>query len=270
MHNKIIAFDIGGTSVRAAIVQNNKVCKYLRVPTSKEKPVFLHQIENFIEELISKDVIGIGIACPSPIKNGIVKNPPNIPLKDFNLKAHLEHKFKKKVEVANDAGCVALAEARLGCKKKSFFILTLGTGIGGGIIINGEPYRGTGYGAELGHILIDGKDMESLWKETRASIEREFKEKLLIKDLVELDTPKARKILEQASQYLGEGIASLINALDPEIVIISGGIKESGEGFLDMIRAQVKKYDFLPKKTPIAWTSLEHPGILGASLLIHH
>ena len=77
-----------------------------------------------------------------------------------------------------------------------------------------------------------------------------------------------KEILEQTSLYLGQGIASLINIFDPEIVILSGGIKETGQVFLNMIKKQVKKYVALPKTTPIEWTKLKHPGILGAGLLM--
>ena len=95
-----------------------------------------------ISELFDKDVKGIGIASPGPLdaKTGIIKNTPNLPFKNFNRKRHIEKKFSVPVKIANDADCVAIAELKLGCKKKNFIIFTIGTGIGGGVIIDGKLY----------------------------------------------------------------------------------------------------------------------------------
>ena len=92
----------------------------------------------------------MGTGEPGPLENGIIKNPPNLPLRNFNLKKELEKRFHKKVVIENDVHCVALAEAKLGCKKKNFVVLAFGTGIGGGIIIEGKLYTGQGYAGELG------------------------------------------------------------------------------------------------------------------------
>lgn len=268
MKNKTIAFDIGGTSIRAAIVDKGKIYNYQQIKTPKTKLLFLKKIEELIRNLNSEDISGIGIGIASPLKNGIIKNPPNLPLKNFNLKKFLEKKFKKRVEIKNDAGCFALAESRKNLKYKNFILLTIGTGIGGGIIINREEYRGNGYGAEFGHIYIRGREWEFLWKETRRKIKNEFNEPKLIRDLVKMKNKKAKKILDESADYLGEGIASLISVFDPDVVLIGGGVRDAGDVFLKNLRKKIKKYSFLKSKTPIYWTSLEHPGIIGASLLL--
>ncbi|MCW8965355.1 MAG: ROK family protein, partial [Candidatus Pacearchaeota archaeon] len=256
IRNKVIAFDIGGTSIRAALVKNNKIIEYFKIPTPKKKKLFLEKIDELVKKFNSISVKGIGVGIPSPVKDGVVKNAPNIALKNFDLKKYLQKKYKKKVEIKNDAGCFALAEAKLGTKSDNFILVTLGTGIGGGIVINGEEYRGTGYGAEFGHMYLRDKEWESLWKNTRKKIKREFKEQILIKDLVRMKSKKAENILDEAADYLGQGIASLISAFDPEVVLIGGGLRESGHSFLKQIRRKVKKYSFLPKTTPIHWTKL--------------
>jgi len=269
--NKVIAIDIGGTLLRVGLVKNNKIIKYIKKRTPKEKKLFIKELTSSISVLIDKDVKGIGIACAGPLKDGIIKNPPNLPLKNFNLKKFLEKKFKKRVEIENDAGCIALAEVNFGCKKKNFIILTLGTGIGGGIIINKKLYKGQEYAGEIGHIIIDnGKYFEELAasKKIRTLTKKYFSKSLLINDLLKINNPKSTKILQEVSMYLGQGIASIINIFDPEIVILSGGIKETGSRFLNMIKKQTKKYTILPKTTIISWTKLNHPGILGASLLL--
>jgi glucokinase len=160
---KIIAIDLGGTNLRASLVVNNKIVKYMKNKTPKNEKELIDLLFKNIQLLMDKDVKGIGVSCAGPLKDGIIRNPPNLPLKNYNLKAALERRFKKRVKVFNDAHCVALAESLLGVKKKNFIILTLGTGVGGGIIINGKLYEGQGFGGEMGHMILDdGKDFESL------------------------------------------------------------------------------------------------------------
>lgn len=271
MKKEIIAVDLGGTNLRVALVRNNKIIKYIKKRTPKEKNLIMKSLFTTISSLMNKNIKGICIAAPGPLKNGFIKNTPNISLKNCNLKKAVKDKFKVKVEVENDANCVALAEAKMGCKKKNFFILTLGTGIGGGIIIDGKLYKGFNYGGELGHIILDkGQDFEKLaaWKRIRKLTRYYFKKELLVKDLIKINNLKSKRILDEISDYLGQGIASLINIFDPDIVILSGGMKESGSYFLNMIKKSVKKYTIIPRNIEIKWSRLKHPAIFGASLLI--
>lgn len=253
---KIIAIDLGGTNLRVALLKDNKILRYIKKKTPKNKNDLLREMADSISSLMTKDVKAIGVGSPGPLKNGIIKNPPNLPLRNFNLKKFLENKLKKRVVIENDAKCVALAESKLGCKKKNFIILTLGTGIGGGIIINSELYKGNGMAGELGHIILDnGKDFESLWKEKGKKIKELFEN-------------KDKKNLERVAMYLGQGIGSLINVFDPEVVIIAGGVRENGNRFLNMIRKEVKRYQIIPRNIEIKFSRLQHPGILGAGLLV--
>jgi glucokinase len=269
VQGKIIAIDLGGTHLRTALVENNKILKFIKKDTPKETNLILSEMCDSISQLMDSSVIGIGVASPGPLKDGIIKNPPNLPFRNFNLKAYLQSKFRKKVEVENDATCVALAELKLGCRRKNFVIVTLGTGVGGGIIINGEIYHGAGYGGEINGVVVnEGRSLEDLWKDHRRLSLLYFGKVLLIADLLKRKNERARVILNDTSKYLGQGIASLINALDPEIVVLAGGPSETGSKFLEMIRKNAYKHVVLPKKTPIEWTKLENPGILGASLLI--
>lgn len=268
MTHKVLALDIGGTSIRIAVVEGKNIKNYQRVPTPNNKDQFLERINLLISNQMSKDIKGIGIGFPSPIKNGVIKNPPNLHIKDFDLKGYLEKKFKKRVEIYNDAGCAAIAESVYGNKKKNFIVVTLGTGVGGGIIINGKPYRGTGYGSEIGHIMIKGKQLEKHWQETRRKYKKLYGEEMLMRDLLKIKTKESKNLLEEMSDYMGQGLASLVSVLDPEVIVLSGGIKECGPKLLSYLQKGLDKYTFLPKKTKIVWTTLEHPGTLGASLLI--
>src|SRR3989344_8644900 len=212
MLKKVIAVDLGGTNLRTALVKDGKILRYIKKSTPKKLNELLFEMCISISQLMEKDVKAIGIGSPGPLANGVILNPPNLPFRNFNLKGYLEKKFRKKVVIENDAKCVALSEAKLGCKKKNFIILTLGTGIGGGIIINNELYTGShGYAGEVnGIVLNDGKSFEKLWKEKNANVK-------------ELFDRKYWKKLDRVAMYLGQGIASLINVFDPEVVILMGG-----------------------------------------------
>ncbi|MFH1308009.1 MAG: ROK family protein [archaeon] len=271
MDKEVIALDLGGTNLRAALVKNGKIIKYIKKDTPKTKQALISEIVDSIERVMSSKVKGIGVGSAGPLDKGIIKNPPNLPLRNFNLQRFLENKFRKKVVIENDANCVALAEAKFGAKKKNFFILTIGTGVGGGVIINGELYRGEGYAGELGHIIIDnGKDLENLVARKRQAFltKKYFGKELMVKDLIKMNNPNARKILNELFSYLGMGIASLINVFDPEVVVLGGGFRDAGKPCLDMIKKQVRKYSIIPRIPEIKFTKLEHPGIIGASLLI--
>lgn len=271
MKDKIIAVDLGGTNLRVSLVRNNKILKYMKDKTPKNKKELVNLLFRKIESLMDKEIMGIGVSSAGPLKDGIIINPPNLPLKNYNIKADLKKRFKVRVEVGNDANCVALAESKFGVKKKNFIILTLGTGIGGGIIIDGKLYGGQGFGGELGHIILDrGKDFESLaaWKSIKELTKKAFGKELLINDLIKIKNKKSEEILNELATYLGQGIGSLINIFDPEVVVLAGGVRETGPVFLNRIKKKARKYSILPKITLIQWSKLDHPGTLGASLLI--
>jgi len=269
-----IAADLGGTHIRAALFRGSKVIKIVKKHTQAEKGknFVVKNILNTLQEVKQdKKIIGIGIGSPGPISHGIIKNPPNLPFKSLNLKKVIKDKFKVKTVVENDANCAALAEARIGVKKKNIVLITLGTGIGTGIIINNELYTGTGFASEAGHMIIhEGKDFETLagGKSIKKLSKKYFGKPLEAHDLLKLKSKRARQIINDEIKYISIGIANLINILDPEIVLIAGGMRDLGTPFLNKVRKQVQKYIILPKKANIQFSKLKEPGLLGASLLI--
>lgn len=269
MKKKVVAVDIGGTNIRVALVQGKKISNYTKVPTPKTKEGFMDVLTETIDRVVTKDVKAIGVGSPGPLNHGVIKNPPNLPLRNFNLKKFLEKKFKKRVVIENDAGCVALAEAVYGVKKKNFVILTLGTGVGGGVIINGKLYRGKGNAGELGHMIIDnGKDLETHWQNYRKMSNRYFRKILTIKQLCKIRNKKATQILNYVTVHLAEGIANVIDAFDPEVIVLMGGAREAGSVFLKRLKRDVKRFAIIKDETPIVWSKIPHPGILGASLIV--
>jgi glucokinase len=267
--SKVVAIDLGGTNLRVALIKGSKILKYHKERTPVRSEDIKVRIFNLIGDYMSEDVKGVAVASPGPLREGTIMNPPNLPLRNYNLKKALEKRFKVPAVVKNDADCVAYAELKLGHKKKNFILLTLGTGIGGGVIIEGKLYRGGGYAGELGHIILDnGKDFESLAASKRLNsvTEKAFGRRVKFSELMRMKNPKAKKIFAEFMNYYGQGIASLIHCFDPEIVVLAGGVSECGDRFLREVRNNANKYFYLPKKTPIKWTKLKHPGVLGASL----
>ena len=269
--SNIIGIDLGGTNLRIAIVRNNKISQYHKEKTPKTAAKVKSRIFELIEEYMSNKIKGIAVSSPGPLKDGKIMNTPNLPLKNYDLKKALQNKFRVPIEVKNDANCFAFAELKLGCKKKNFIILTLGTGIGGGIIIDSELYKGEGYAGELGHIILDdGKHFEQLAssKRLRKVTIKTFGEPKLFSELMKMrkKNSKANKILEDFGKYYGQGIASIADSFDPEVIILSGGVREAGNDFLKLIKKHTEKYSQLPKKTPIKWSKIKHAGILGAAL----
>jgi glucokinase len=268
-NKEIIAIDIGGTNIRIARVKNHKIIELIKCETPKTVKEIMNVLYSGIEKFNSSSVKGIGIGCPGPLKNGVIENPPNLPFRYYNLQKEIKKKFKKKVVVCNDAKCVALAEAKIGCKKNNFVVLTLGTGIGGGIIINNELYLGDGNAGEIGSIIIDGeKTFEKAWQQRKEWTKKEFGKPMGINDLIKMKNKKAEEMLDKIANYLGIGIASMINVLDPEVVVLAGGPREAGDKFLDKIEKYVHKYQLIPREVPIIWSKFDYPGVLGASLLI--
>jgi glucokinase len=240
---EIISIDLGGTYLRIAVIKNGRITKFLKKRTPNTKKQILKNLSEGINERINPKIKKIGFACAGVMDNGVIKVSPNLPLKNFNIKKYLHGKFKADIRVENDANCVAIAEAKLGVRKKNFFILTLGTGVGGGIIIDGKLYKGKGSGGELGHIILDdGKDFEYHFK-------------------------KAKPNIEKMADVVGQGVASLISVFDPEVVVISGGLTKLGNPFLNKIKNQAKKYNFLHRMPEIRFSNLENPGLIGAGLL---
>jgi len=147
--------------------------------------------------------------------------------------------------------------------------MTLGTGVGGGIIINGELYRGKANAGEIGHMIIDdGKDLETHWQNYRKLSKKYFRKVLTIKELYNSKNPKAKLILKYVTLHLGWGVANIVDIFDPEAIIFMGGAREAGRRFLKDIKKDAKKFTMVKSKIPIKWSKLKQPGLLGASLLV--
>lgn len=271
MEREVAAIDVGGSSMRTARIKGKEILKMSRTETPKDKKTLLKELINHAEEMISGGVKAMGVGAPGPVENGKILNPPNVCLKNFDLKKFLEKKFRGlKIEVENDANCAALAEMEFGAGGKNFIVVTLGTGIGGAIVIDGRLYGRGGYAAEFGHMILDdGKHFEELAGSgaVKRLSRKHLGKETHLRDVLKTKNQGSEKIIDEITRYLGQGIASLINVFSPETVVVSGGYSKSGKDFLKRIKRHAMKNVLVKKNWKIEYSKLNEPGILGAGLL---
>ncbi len=289
----VLATDLGGTNMRTALLNDKgEILAHMRKPTNADMGK-----DKVIEKLITtlkataakhniplKRIEGIGIGFPGPVdvELGVVLNPPNmkgwinIPLRDI-----MEEEFKMPVTIENDANAAALGEHWMGAGKgtKSLVCITLGTGVGGGIVLNDRVWHGaTGIAGEIGHTTIirngfkcncgnrgcleayasatgmvrmmrkalsmGGMDKQSL------SVMPVDEEKLdkdgskYITELAAKGNKIALRVIKEMIQILGIAIVNLIHILNPEVIVISGGVTNMGSKLFNPLRQEVKKRAF--------------------------
>jgi glucokinase len=298
------AVDIGGTKIAVGMVNDSgQVLSRMETPTDTESYANgLAAIASMLRETARTagvEFTGIGIGSTGPVdpfsgKFGAVDFLPG--WRGRNPGTDLSRLFKVRVALENDADAAALAEAGWGAgKNKSRLIyVTVGTGIGGGIVFDGRLYRGVdGSHPELGHQVIDPSGplcscgyrgcWESLaagpamvaWLEANAPVEYPHRGHLTAKRICQLaqeDDPLARKAVEREAYYMGLGLANLINLFAPDVIVLSGSVMKSASLFLDGIRTVIcRGCRFVPfEKTEIVLASLgEDTNLIGAARVWH-
>jgi glucokinase len=300
----IAAVDIGGTKIAVGMVNDRG-----QVLSRKESPSDaisyangLATIAGLLREtaqIAGAEITGIGIGSTGPVdpitgKFGDVDFLPG--WRGQNPVEDLAHMFNVKVALENDADAAAMAEAAWGAgKNKSRLIyVTIGTGIGGGIVFDGQLYRGVdGAHPELGHQVIDPAGppcscgfhgcWESLaagpamvaWLHANAPTDYPHRDHLTAECICQLarqDDTLARQAVEREAYYLGLGLANLINLFTPDVIVLSGSVMKSAILFLDGIRKLIcRGCRFVPfEKTEIALASLgEDANLIGAARVWH-
>jgi glucokinase len=276
-----IGVDIGGTKIRAGrVTRGIEVATASELPTEarSSKKTIIANIIRAIEDVWSDEVrgIGIGIAGLTDPEKGMFVSGPNFgaAFRNIALKTVLQARFKKPVALDNDAHCFTLAEANhgVGKGKKTVIGMTLGTGVGGGIAVDGAILRGKQNGAgELGHMHIGGDVRCSCGQtghlETYASgtaMQRRYKirtgtdldAKTIEKKAVEGD-PAAKEVIEEMAHGLANGFASIIHVLNPDVIVIGGG--------LSRMTSLIKPAASLAK-TLLAFPHLKHTTIVRSTL----
>jgi glucokinase len=303
-----IGIDIGGTKVAGALVdENGGIVREVRVPTPVEDPAALvDAVVDVVNQLREgHEVLGVGVAMAGFIdhQQANVIYGTNFGWKNYPLKSEIEAKLDIPVVIENDANAAGWAEYRFGAGKgfRHMVMLTLGTGVGGAIIVDGQMLRG-GFGTagELGHMRVvpNGlpcgcgqrgciesyasgtallKSAKELAKSGGAAGKRlaELKAEAgeltglqVYQALVEGD-PGALGLLHNVADWLGQAIASLSAILDPEIVVIGGGVSQAGDLLLEPIRQSFRKYSpaggFRPELKIATAEFVNDAGVVGAA-----
>jgi glucokinase len=287
---RVIGVDLGGTKILAGVVDREGRVEHRRehpTPLSSEEEL-LAGLDSVVEELRRDDVVALGFGVPSPIDQeaGRVERAVNIPLDDVGLRDRMEERFGLPVGLENDANAAAYAEFRFGAGRgtQTMVMLTLGTGCGGGVVIDGQLYRGW---AEFGHIVIEydglpcqgtctGRGhLEPYVTGTAATklAQAEFGPAVDAHRLVRLATegePRAREILDGIGRHLGAGIGSLVNIFNPELVVIGGGFAAAGDFVLEPAREVVRREALAPAGERVRIVRAElgtAAGLIGAALV---
>ena len=308
--------DIGGTSVKFGLTdKSGKVLFRDQRPTQSEKGAkpLMHMVTNIAERLLLSaaeedyEVRWLGVGTPGAVdfRTGRVIGPsPNIPgWQGMEIGETLRDRLNMPVWVDNDVHAMALAEMRFGAAHgaRSVICVTVGTGIGGAVIIDGKVWHGATCAAgELGHmgIKVDAEEIHSgvpgsieTYCASRAITDRVKQrlkggltpafEEVLNGDTENLTIRKlfaalkkgdkvAREVLDETAHYLGYGLAGVVNLLNPEVVVLGGGVVDGGGGFLEGVAAVIRKiaFDSAVERLRIVKASLGNDaGFIGAGLL---
>jgi len=277
MDKAILGLDIGGTGIKGGILLNGHLEDIRTVPTpaDQDHDHILETIAKFIESYLKYNFAGIGIGIPGLVdsEKGIVLNLSNIPaFQHVELKSFLQDKFNKPVFINNDANCFALGVYKYGIGQnyKSLVGLTLGTGVGGGIVINGQIHGGllSAAGEWCSASYLD-KDFEHYCSGKFFHHEYNIRPKNLAKKALAGD-PIALKAFNEYGQHLGELIKNILYSLAPEAIILGGSIRKTYPFFKDSLHATLKtfKYQKVLEHLHIHLSELDETAIHGAVALV--
>ncbi len=310
-----IGIDLGGTKMAAGVVDDDyKIIGKTSRPTLGMRPdyeIVEDMVKLYYESVAASgldeaEIQSVGIGCPGAVnvESGILEGTNNLNFHMYPIKDELSKRLKKEVYIENDANAAAYGEflAGAGRGKTDFIVITLGTGVGSGIIINGKIYSGHNYdGAELGHMVIniDGEPCNcgrygcweayasatALIRQTKEAMSRNPESAMW--DIVEgnitnvngktafdamrINDEAGKEVVRKYLRYVGCGIVNVINIFQPEVVCIGGGISKEGDTILKPIHAQVRaeRYSmYAQKQTKLKIAELGNDaGIIGAAEL---
>ncbi len=313
-----IGVDLGGTNIAVGVVdKEGKLVKKMSTPTLATRPAneIVADMARLCKELCREvgctieDIEGVGIASPGTVdsENGVVVYANNVPFHNFPIAAILSEMLdnKVKVSVANDANAAAWGEAVAGAAKgtTNSVMITLGTGVGGGVVIDNKLYSGfNGAGGELGHMVIElggarcscGRlgcweaysSATALIRMTREKIEecRETGRPTIMTDQPKVSgrtacdamragDEAAKEVYDNYIKYLACGLANIINIFQPEVISLGGGVSGEGQSLIDSLLPLVREWQYGGASTGISLTDIRiaklgnDAGIIGAAML---
>jgi glucokinase len=291
---RTIGVDVGGTKIAAGVVdEEGRIEKRLEQPTEiGSQAELLAELDRVVEELLTDEVAALGFGIPSTIDqpSGRVVSSVHIPLADLAFRDRMSERFSLPVGMDNDGNAATIAEWRAGAGRgaRHLVMLTLGTGIGGGLILDGKPYRGSvGAGAELGHIVLqyggdpcggacEGHGHFELYGSGRAADRAAAKilgTDSQARDLVAAARDGSEAALEavhEIGRRLGAGIGSLVNIFNPELVVLGGGFASALDLLLEPAREVVAQEALRPGRDLVRIVAAElggEAGLVGAGFV---
>lgn len=283
----LIGVDVGGTFIKGMVLKDRQSVYECQTPTEIGKKL-ADCIQTLVNNLISgsgagkSQVVGVGVCCPGVIdEDGAVVKADNLELKNYPLKALLEEKLSLAVKVCNDANAAALGEAVFGAGKgySDSVLITLGTGVGGGIIIGGKLFEGNKKaGAEIGHMVIEhgGKrcscgragcfeaycSARALTEMTKEAMKTDPSSKMWKNytcDTADGRTAfeyqdcdaSAQKVVEVYLNYLACGIANIANIFRPQAILIGGGVAAQGTRLTQPLQTLINRQIFAADYAPV-------------------
>jgi len=282
----ILAIDIGGTMIKYGLVSSDgEILSTDKIETEAEKGLenILNKIDNIFKRYKKNNPVGIAVSGTGQINGMIGKvigGNPIIPnWIGTNLVKILEEKYNLPAVLENDVNCVALGEKWIGAGKdlSNFICLTIGTGIGGGIILNNQLFRGENFVAgEFGHILIKKGEFEQFASTTALiRLVKERTEKTLngkeIFDLEKKEIVEYQEVISEWIENLTDGLSSIIYCFNPANIILGGGVIGQGEPLINRIKNSLFKKigsQFKEKLNIIQAKLGNNAGMIGASYLL--
>jgi glucokinase len=315
----IVGVDLGGTSINVGVVpyDGGKVLGMRSMPTDPDHGAKF-VVDRMVEmirgsmrdaareaDIPTEAFIGIGLGSPGPLdrKTGTVIETPNLGWRNFPLRDLISNAIGLAAELDNDANCATIGEWWMGAGKgmRTLIGVTLGTGIGGGIVLDGRVFHGVAdVAGEVGHMTIDSTGRKCKCGNygcleayasgpaiaARAIEGLEKGEPSLLPSLVNGDLGRvtaatvyeaiiagdvyAKEVMKETAKFLGAGLANLINLLNPEMVVISGGVTQAGEHLFEPLRAEIRRRAFrhAEENCRIVSSSLgSMAGVIGAAYM---
>jgi glucokinase len=288
--HRVIGVDLGGTKILSGVVNRDGTIERRRETQTPvdSQAALLAGLEETVEALRDPSIAAVGFGVPSRLerKTGRVQGSVNIPLEEIDLMKVMEERFSLPIGVENDANAAAYAEFHVGAGRgaDTMVMLTLGTGCGGGVVIERQLYRGW---AEFGHIVIEydglpcqgtctGRGhLEPYVTGTAATrlAQEAFGPAVDSHRLVRLAAEGDRgaiEILDAIGRRLGAGIASLVNIFDPDLVVIGGGFAAAGDFLLEPAREVMRRDTLAPDGGRVKIVRAElgtAAGLIGAGLI---
>lgn len=308
----IVGVDLGGTNIVAGALSEdgNEVIALRSEPTRPDQGAeavidrIVRMIDTVIAETIAQtgakkgDVIGIGVGAPGPLdrERGIVITTPNLGWTNFPLRDVIAERTGITTRLDNDANCATLGEWWLGAARgaRNVVGMTIGTGIGGGLILNGRLYHGASdVAGEIGHTTIDvtgrlckcgnygcleayasGPSIAERAREAVAGDEDSLLARMVGRQLdrltaatvyeaAKLGDDVAIDVVRETARFLGAGIANLLNIFNPDVVVIAGGVTQAGEALFNPLLREVRKRAFRPAVDACRIVPGELPGSAG-------